>query len=87
MNVCVQQLVAQLIQIRLIDCQMVWEKRSKIVRRYRAIDSFRGEDVLPYFWFKTKEQIRRLLIDFLFPQILRTSQFTGDEVLLVGLDN
>ena len=75
-------------QTLLIDHHILYGKTKKITRRYRTINSFADEEILPYFRFKTKEQLHRLCTGFRFPKILRTEKrekFTGEEVLLVGL--
>lgn len=84
----IQQLFQSRNQICLIDSHVMWAKRRKPVRKWRTIDSFSEDNILPYFRFKTKQQLHRLRVGFRIPDILRTDKrekFTGDEVLLVGL--
>ena len=84
----IQQFLQSNDRIRMIDSRILWGKVPKLIRRHRTIDSFRDEEILPFFRFKTKEQLHRLRIGFRFPKFLRTNKrekFSGEEVLLVGL--
>jgi hypothetical protein len=60
----------------------------KLTRHHRTIDSLNDEDIPIYFRFRSKDQLRRLLVGFKFPDFVRLCNnhlFTGDEILLVSL--
>jgi hypothetical protein len=60
----------------------------RIERKYRTIDSFEETEVRQLFRFESKEQLRRLLQGFRFPEQMISSvgnKFTGEEVLLCGI--
>ena len=49
-----------------IQSEVLWTKQEKVLRLHRTIESFPDEDILPNFRFKTKDQLRKLLVGFRF---------------------
>ena len=64
-------------------------KLPEIRSRHRTIESFTDSEIVSYFRFRDRQQLRTLCSGFQFPDIMRCChsrhKFSGEEVLLVGL--
>ena len=84
-------LVAMMLQYQRL-CYVKLEDMMNPLRYFepknRTIDSFREDEIHLYFRFRSRDQLRRLVDGFQFPQFMVTDsghRFTAEEVLLVGL--
>jgi nuclease HARBI1 len=76
------------LSLRCIDSTLLWRKLPKIHRVNIQINDLQDNFIYTHFRFHNKEQLRRLLECFQFPDFLRSSnglKFSKDEVLLCGL--
>ena len=82
------KLIKQYADIRYVSVAEIRQPLRKLEPKKRTIDSFRDEEVHTYFRFRSKEQLRRLLVGFRFPKYMLTKdghRFTSEEVMLIGL--
>ena len=71
-----------------MEFNFLWKIVPKVVQRKRTIDSFDDCDILKFFIFESKGQLRLLYTGWRFPAHFRAPSrdtFTGEDVFLVSI--